>query len=375
MNQQDRRSLSLYDLIARNWTLDSAIETGVFNNENTCVCFALQEGKLALISLEDAEPPHSRIRVEGDTGRSTISPREKPIGGAHITDPVSVTACKIAPFGTADFIVGCDDGTLNIIAPDGTSAPLTETLNGTVLALDHHQASHLTACASSSQVLIHGPNDFKARIDVKDGGHFTALSLSPDGKTIAISDQEGLALYDVQEPNTAQRRINFTGSPTSITWRQDQQWLLCPLEQDGCQLISLAEQRSTALSNYPSQVTKAVWSTPSNAFATSGAFRAAAWSMEAPPIDDEKAGALQTGSASLILVKQVAANPKNDFVAIGYENGLVLLAKFGMKDELLIHEEKASVTCLEWSSDGKQLLIAMEDGTAGVVNFPPQMFK
>jgi len=375
MSQQDRRSLTLYDLIARNWTLDSASEEGVFNNDNTCVCLAQEDGKVSLISLEDAEPPHSRIRVEGDTGRSTIAPREKPLHSAHTTDPLSTKACKIAPFGSANFIVGSKDGALNIIAPDGTSTPGPEKVEGPVLALDHHEASGLTASATSSEVLIYGPKDFKRTISAAQGNDFTALALSPDGKSIAISDQSGFSVYKIQQPDAAPQRISFPGRPTAIAWSQDQQWVLCPLDEGGCQLISLADQRSTTLANYPSQVTKAVWSSASNAFATSGAFRAAAWSMETPPIDDEKAGALQTGKASLVLVKQVAANPKNDFIAIGYENGLVLLAKFGMQDELLIHEEKASVTCLEWSSDGKQLLIGMKDGTAGVVNFPPQMFK
>ncbi len=71
----------------------------------------------------------------------------------------------------------------------------------------------------------------------------------------------------------------------------------------------------------------------------------------------------------------VATNFKNDFIAVGYENGQVILTKPGLPDELLLHSEGTSITSLSWSEDAKHLAIGFEGGDTAIIDFPPQMFK
>ncbi|MBO6551209.1 MAG: hypothetical protein JJ964_16535, partial [Rhizobiales bacterium] len=72
MTLQNRRTTSLFDLIGRKWTINKPITNCIINSSGTTACFSTDDGHLALISLADDDAPQNRIRISGDTGRSTI---------------------------------------------------------------------------------------------------------------------------------------------------------------------------------------------------------------------------------------------------------------------------------------------------------------
>ncbi len=118
------------------------------------------------------------------------------------------------------------------------------------------------------------------------------------------------------------------------------------------------------------------WSVPANAIVTAGAYRAAAWSMAHPPLEDATVGALQTGRPGLVVVERVAAHPSRDLIAVGYANGQVGVMRLGQRDELLVRQDGGgAVTALAWSGDGEHLALGTADGLAAVVGFPPHLFK
>jgi WD40 repeat protein len=102
--------------------------------------------------------------------------------------------------------------------------------------------------------------------------------------------------------------------------------------------------------------------------ATSGSHEILLWSFKG------KKGPM--GTSPLVLsrrpspVTQVAFHPLNAYVAAGYQDGAILLARQDDMKELLVRRAKSgAVTGLAWSRDGRRLAYGTEGGITGLVDF------
>ena len=69
------------------------------------------------------------------------------------------------------------------------------------------------------------------------------------------------------------------------------------------------------------------------------------------------------------LVTAVACHPRTDIVAVGYEDGTVLLVRAPDGAEILARKPAAApVTALAWNRNGTLLAFGTEDGDAGIVD-------
>ena len=75
-------------------------------------------------------------------------------------------------------------------------------------------------------------------------------------------------------------------------------------------------------------------------------------------------------------VTRVAFHPKSLVVAIGYEDGWVMICRITDAAEILVRSTTESdakdraISVLAWSADGGRLLFGAEDGAAGVLDVP-----
>jgi hypothetical protein len=68
-------------------------------------------------------------------------------------------------------------------------------------------------------------------------------------------------------------------------------------------------------------------------------------------------------------VEVVACHPKQEVVAVGYADGLVLLVRADDGAEVLARRPSgAPVTALAWSATGSALAFGTEDGEGGVID-------
>lgn len=68
-------------------------------------------------------------------------------------------------------------------------------------------------------------------------------------------------------------------------------------------------------------------------------------------------------------VTVVACHPRQDIVATGYGDGMVLLVRIGDGAEILAKRPgDAPVTALAWSGDGLLLAWGAENGEAGIID-------
>jgi hypothetical protein len=68
-------------------------------------------------------------------------------------------------------------------------------------------------------------------------------------------------------------------------------------------------------------------------------------------------------------IEVVACHPRDDLVAAGYSNGLVLLVRIEDGAEIVAKTPgDAPVTALAWNADGRLLAWGTEAGEAGVID-------
>jgi hypothetical protein len=68
-------------------------------------------------------------------------------------------------------------------------------------------------------------------------------------------------------------------------------------------------------------------------------------------------------------VSTVACHPKEEVVAIGYRDGMVLAVRFADAEEALIRRAGGGpVSAMAWNERGSKLVFGTEEGAAGIVD-------
>lgn len=359
MNQPATRTLTLFDLLARRWQAPAPIADLRFTGDGSATAFVTTDGAVLIAAAPDSEPPESRIRITGDLGQITLRPRT-----ADPAPLIAVTglADGAAPLAATDrgFLVGQGDGRVLRLDPDGRTATVLG-LATPVVAIDH--AAGTIAAAAGAILALAGPDGIR-RLTMPST---RAVAVAPDGRRIAAADATRITLLD----DTAERSRPIAGA-VRLAWRGDGRWLAAALGDDGVALVDPDAPDALRIPDFPAPVRSLAWSDPARAFVAAGAFRIAAWDAATLPPADRP---LVTGQPGLVAVDAVAAHPTRPLVAAGYANGQVIVARVGSRDELLLRQDGAAVTCLGFSPDGRHLAIGDAAGAAAIASFPPQMFK
>ncbi|MFT3973397.1 MAG: hypothetical protein QM699_08085 [Amaricoccus sp.] len=358
MNDQSTRTLTLFDLIARRWQTTAAIADVRFAADGTAA-FATEAGAVLIAGTPDEEPPDSRIRVTGDLGQTTIRPRTREPAPLAAVTSLADGAPTLVAAGTG-FLTGDADGRVRRLDAEGAAEPVLS-LGGKVVALDHAGGVTVAADGQTLATLRAGAVERRAIPG------FRSLALAPDGQRLAAANAAQVVLFAGEAEETVALR-----NAGRLLWRDDGRWLAVALGVDGLALVDAETPAPIHLRNFPAAVRSLAWSRQANAIAASGAFRIAAWDAAALPSTER---ALVTGQPGLVVVEAVAAHPGRPLIAAGYANGQVVLAQVGARDELMLRQGGAAVTCLAFSPDGRQLAIGDASGTAAIASFPRTMFK
>jgi WD40 repeat protein len=121
------------------------------------------------------------------------------------------------------------------------------------------------------------------------------------------------------------------------------------------------------MSGYAAKVRSMDWSAGGRWLATSGSDQLILWPFQAKDGPMGKAPQLLAPAGQKVAT--VACHPKQDVVAAGYEDGLLLLVRIEDGAEIIAKRPgAAAVSAIAWNSTGSMLAFGCEDGEAGVID-------
>ncbi|MBR0800677.1 WD40 repeat domain-containing protein [Bradyrhizobium jicamae] len=369
MDTMEAETATLYDLLGRHWTAEAPVTDAAFAEDG--VAFALADGALAIAPLTDIEPPQDRCRIALDGGRTTISPRRKPV------PPLTKVVVSDAPLHLASI------GTSGFGASDHSRLLSVSASGVTRLIADHGSPIDLVApvqtggilAASGGSVIFYDANGDVGWLQERAGGNASALAVSRDRRRFAIG--VGIRLLVRAFGARPEPTASFELGPISkLAWSPDGTWLAASVVGTGVVLVRLADARIVRISSYPGSTSSLSWSVNARVLATSGAYRMIAWDISSLRDDSERPISLSTGRARSVLVETADMHPEGRLIAAGYADGMVVVARIGESDELLVRPPgRGAIHALRWSPDGKHLAFGTNNGEAAIVTFPSQIFK
>jgi WD40 repeat protein len=357
--KDERAHLQLFDLIARDWTLDSPSLGITFNTTNTAVAFGCADGSVRIAATADKSSPNLRVRRAADTARLTISPRVGKVAPLKIADFTDGRTSPVVAYGADHFAFAKSTGRINNLTPGGIAVHLAVKAPGPITAVASH-GDVLAYVCGDTVMLADNPLAILPQI--------TAIAFSSDGRSLAVAHDQGVSRWDMASLDTGPVHSPMAGGAVSLTWQASGDWLAAAIP-DGFCMIDCKSNCVIHHGNFPSPVRHLAFSRPTDTIVASGAFRVAAWSL--PDQTD-----VMSGKPGLVLIDAVATCPSRNLVAVGYANGLLSLAEIGRPSEILLREDTgAGVTAMAWSGCGTYLAVAGTDGSAALVEFPDSMFK
>jgi len=260
------------------------------------------------------------------------------------------------------FLSGGDDGRVFIIDP---------TLNAPTL-LAEHKGKWIDHVAGSSE----GCRAYSAGKDIhlldvegheKPGAlqlpsSAGGLAFSPNGKRLAASHYNGVSLFWTNAKETAPAMLPWKGSHLGVIWHPDGKMVMTSLQEPALHGWRLADMAEMQMQGYAAKIHSMAFTARGRYLATSGAPQAICW----PFFGGGPWGKtpLTLGGNDVRIVSRVAPHPKDELIAAGYDDGMIVLAPLDGRMEMLIHPPvKSAVAGLAWGGvENNCLFAALENG-------------
>lgn len=262
-------------------------------------------------------------------------------------------------------VTGGDDGRVVSVSGDGGVETIANEKGRWIDALAIAPSG---AVAWSSGQRVTARDDKGRERQLKTPSTVQGLAFGPRGYRLALSFYNGASLWF---PNTeAQPEALFwKGSHVDITWSPDGRFLMTSMQENTLHGWRLADRKDLRMAGYPGKTRSFSWSHDGLWLATSGAEAAIVWPF------DGKDGPLgkppREGGARQVKVSRVAFHPKVLVLAVGYEDGCLLLIRLTDASELLVRPPAAgAITALAWDGEGGRLAFGCDNGAAGVLELP-----
>jgi len=198
------------------------------------------------------------------------------------------------------------------------------------------------------------------------------LAFRPKGYQLAIA-QNGGALLWMPNAEAEPEKLEWKGSHTDVTWSPDARFVITTMLENALHGWRLPEKQHMRMTGYPAKTRSLSWSHDGNWLATSGADAAIVWpfgSKEGPMGKAPRECGVRPAR-----VASVAFHPAALVLAVGYEDGCILLCRLTDASELLVRApeqagSRDAVSALAWDRKGARLLFGTAGGAAGLLTLP-----
>jgi WD40 repeat protein len=275
--------------------------------------------------------------------------------------PGSILAAVATPDGR--LLTGGDDGIVALTDAEGAVTRVAERRGKWV---DHVAAGPGGAVAYSlgKQAVVRFADGRERAFD--HARSVGGIAFAPKGMRLAVARYEGVTLWwagtDAEPVNLA-----WKGAHLGVTFSPDGKYVVTSMQENALHGWKLEDGKDMKMSGYPAKPRSLSWSQKGRFLATSGANAAILWPFH---FKDGPMGrqTLQLGAREA-LVTRVACHPRDEVVAIGYRDGMVLAVRFGDAQEALLRRPAGSpVSALAWDRQGRRLAFGCEGGAAGIID-------
>ena len=263
---------------------------------------------------------------------------------------------------------GGDDGKLFATAADCTSTLIADE-NGTWIDTLIVREDGALAWNAGREVRARD-----ARGEVKSWRAPTTprgLAFYPKGFRLGIAHYNGISLWF---PNTAAapERLEWKGSHLDLTFSPDGRFAVTSMQEHALHGWRIADKADMRMTGYPAKTRSVSWSQDGNWLATSGAEACVIWPFQA------KGGPMGQSPRECGVrparVSATAFHPKALILAIGYEDGWILLCRLQDGSEILVRSAPEgstdAVSALVWDDNGRRLAFGTTQGAAGLLTLP-----
>ncbi len=309
-----------------------------------------------------------------------------PIGGAHFLSRTAVfvhgeeTLVFAEPNGEVRrmdvhggaILAAASDGTRIVSGGDDGKVVTTDAGSSRVLATDAKRRwiDHVALGPDGAVAWSAGKTTFvqaKELRTLEAPSTVGGLAFLPKGFRLAIAHYNGATLWFPNAAKAEPEKLEWKGSHLGATVSPDGRFLVTTMQEPMLHGWRLVDRQHMRMSGYAARVTSFGWTTGGNWLATSGAVQLILWPFQTKDGPMGKQPRLWAPSEHRLEV--VACHPKQDIVAAGYGDGMVLLVRIEDGAEILAKKPgDAPVTALAWSADGTLLAFGTESGEAGIID-------
>jgi len=193
------------------------------------------------------------------------------------------------------------------------------------------------------------------------------LAFAPKGICLAIARYNGVNLH---WPGTRKKvqELDWKGAHRAVTFSPDGKFVISAMQENALHGWRLSDGQHLRMAGYPARVKSWSWSSRGRYLATSGAMVAVLWPfldrdgpMGQPP--------LELGARSQAMVTCVACHPREEMVAIGYDDGMILFVRFiDQREVLLRRSDGGAITTMNWDTAGVRLAFGSDKGSCGLID-------
>src|ERR1700722_16197161 len=193
------------------------------------------------------------------------------------------------------------------------------------------------------------------------------LAFLPKGFRLALAHYNGATLWFPNAKEATPEFLEWKGSHLGATVSPDGRFLVTTMQEPMLHGWRLADRKHMRMSGYAARVISVGWTLGGRWLATSGSDQIILWPFQSKDGPMGKQPRLLAPSEQRVEV--VSCHPKQDIVAAGYSDGMVLLVRVEDGAEVLAKKPgEAPLTALAWSADGTLLAFGTESGGGGIID-------
>ena len=291
------------------------------------------------------------------------------IGKERRIEAHSDATLLVAASDAMRIVTGDDAGRVIATDASGAQTPVAEMGGKWIDALALHPDGAV-AWSAGKEVRVRDAKGAVKQLSVATSAR--GLAFMPKGFRLAIAQYHGVALWF---PNAAAKPDfwEWKGSHLDVTVSRDGRFVITSMQENSLHGWRASDQRNMKMTGYPAKSRSTSWSHDGQWLATSGAEACIVWPFSDK--DGPMGKAPRETGVRPARVSRVAFHPAALVVAIGYEDGWVMLSRLTDASEILVRapgtdDGAGAITALAWDAEGKRLLFGAADGAAGLLGLP-----